>query len=196
MYDASVVALTTVHLSGAIASLDALGRLANRAGVHGPSRAEVTALYPWLPVQGLGKIARDIAALRLKNRAAVALVDQGRTDRLASLVEQSSKSFGAELFGRGGTVVMACHVGAFLGIRAALHSFGQEALVLRDVPIQDFTSRAAALKRSVDYLRDGGLVVGTIDGPGGTSTSEVECLGRRIVFRRGPLYWPGSPALR
>jgi lauroyl/myristoyl acyltransferase len=77
-------------------------------------------------------------------------------------------------------------VGAFHGIRAALASIKRAELVMRDMPMHDAASRAAALKRAVDHVKDGGIVVATIDGPGGSSTGEVTCLGRRIVLRRGP----------
>ena len=185
-YDASTWWLARRHPSAAIRALDIAGRLAHRIGVNGPSRDELTALYDWLPPHEQVQVGRAIAALRLKNRAAVAMVAHDGTAHLARLVRWPSEPHGHELFDANGKVVLACHVGAFLGIRAALHSINGTALVLRDVPMQDFASRSAALKRAVDHVRAGGTVVATIDGPGGTSTGEVECLGRRIVFRRGP----------
>jgi hypothetical protein len=188
LYDAAIARLGRGgHLPSTFAVLDALGRAANLAALHGPSRTEAAALYDWLPRRRLGRIARDISALHLKNRAAIALVKSGQTAALSKLVRWSSEAARHDLReGRGGMLVVACHVGAFFGIRAALHGIGRPVLTLRDLPMSDVTSRARALKRAVDHLRAGQMVVATIDGPGGTSTREVECLGRRIVLRRGP----------
>jgi hypothetical protein len=36
-------------------------------------------------------------------------------------------------------------------------------------------------------IKDQGVVMAAIDGPGGASSTTVPCLGRRIVVRRGPL---------
>jgi hypothetical protein len=186
VYDAVATGLARVHLPGTMAVLDAVGRAANVAALHGPSPTEVAALYDWLPRGRLGAVARDIAALHLKNRAAIALVQRDRTADLATLVRWPSDSTRGELVGGAGArLVVACHVGAFFGIRAALHGINRPVLMMRDLPMSAAASRAGALKQAVDHLRAGGLVVATLDGPGGTSTGEVTCLGRRIVLRRG-----------
>ena len=187
LYDAVATSLARAHLPGTIAVLDAVGRAANLAAVHGPSPAEVAALYEGLPSLRLKPVARTISALHFKNRAAIALVGSGRTADLSKLVRWSSDSARRELVEEGGgKLVVACHVGAFFGIRAAFHGLTRPVLSLRDLPMPDAASRAGALKRAIDHLRAGGLVVATLDGPGGTSTGEVTCLGRRIVLRRGP----------
>jgi hypothetical protein len=187
LYDGAAQRLARAHLRSTIAALDAAGHLANLSALHGPSRSEVAALYDWLPRRSLGTVARDIAALHFKNRAAIALVQSGGTRSLSEVVRWASEAARDDLFqGEGARLIVACHVGAFFGIRAALETIERPALTLRDLPMGDPASRARALKRAVDVLRQGGLVIATLDGPGGTSTGEVECLGRRIVLRRGP----------
>jgi hypothetical protein len=187
LYDSVAAGLARIHLPSTIAVLDVAGRAANLAAFHGPSPAEVAALYEWLPRHRLGGVARNISALHLKNRAAIALVQRDRTADLSKLVRWSCDSGRHDLVEDGGArLVVACHVGAFFGIRAAFHGINRPVLMLRDLPMSDAASRAAALKRAIDHLRAGGLVVATLDGPGGTSTGEVTCLGRRIVLRRGP----------
>jgi hypothetical protein len=187
LLDTVTKALARVHLPGTIALLDAAGRMASAAGLHGPTPADVAALYDWLPRHDLSRIARHISALHLKNRAAIALVQGDRTAELASLVRWSTDSGRREIAeGRSGMLIVACHVGAFFGIRAALHTIGRPVLMMRDLTMHDAASRAGATKRAVEALRAGELVVATLDGPGGTSTGEVPCLGRRIVLRRGP----------
>jgi hypothetical protein len=186
-YDHSAAALTRLHLSGTVRAVDALGRLARRVGVHGPSPREVAALFEWLPPDRLAGIARDIAALRFKNRLAIALVNRGGTARLSELVRpRGERPSAAQLDRDGSRIIATWHVGAIFGIRAAMHRIGRRALTLRDLPLEDSSRRTRALKEAVDHLRAGGLVIAMLDGPGGTSTGRVECLGRSVAFRRGP----------
>jgi len=186
-YDDLTLALARVHLRGALGLLDLCGRTAHRAGLHGPSLTELSALCDWLSPVEAARVAREIAALRFRNRAAIALVHGGRIAQLAGLVRWPADQACREVFVRdGGRVIVTWHVGAMYGIRAALHSLGKPVLNLRDLPLRDFNERARALKKAVDHLRAGGLVTAMLDGPGGTSTSSVTCLRRRIVFRRGP----------
>jgi hypothetical protein len=185
VYDTLAWGLAGRSLPGALTALDRMGRVLAATRVQGPSPAEVGALYDWLPPGRCARVARDISALRMKNRAAIAIVERGGLDRLATLVQWPSPRAVRDLFD-GGAVVAACHVGAFFGIRAAVRQSGRQALVLADLPMSGVAARTAALKRAIDWVRDGGLVVATLDGPGGTSTDEVDCLGRRIVLRRGP----------
>lgn len=187
VFDATTRGLARVNVPGALAMLDTMGRAANMATVLGPSASDVGMLFDWLSPDARAGTARSIAALHLKNRAAIALVQGGRTDALASLVRWADDDRRAALLGgTRGTLIVACHVGAFFGIRAALHHTARPVFMMRDVTMPDAASRASALKRAVDSLRAGELVVATLDGPGGTSTQDVACLGRRIVLRRGP----------
>lgn len=184
-YDAGVSWLAARSLPATIMALDVLGRSANIAGAHPPSIAEIAALYTWLPRSQCRLIAPRIAALRLKNRAAVALAARGRIAELAHRVRWAAEG-PPRLAGPGGRILTACHVGVFFGISAALERARIRAFMLRDAPMRDPAARAAAFKEAVDTIRRGGTVVAIVDGPGGSSTGDVECLGRRVVFRRGP----------
>ena len=186
-HDTVARSLARVHLSGTIALYDALGRAANLAGLHGPSPSQVARLYDWLPRRDVGRVARDISALRAKNRVSIALVLSDRTADLAKRVRWSDEAGRQALAeSRRGMVIVACHVGAFFGIRSALHGTGRRVFMMRDSITPDAASRARVLKRAVEGLGAGELIAATLDGPGGTSTHEVQCLGRRITFRRGP----------
>ena len=55
------------------------------------------------------------------------------------------------------------------------------------MPLLDVETRARGLKLAVDAIKAGGVVLAVIDGPGGTSSTTVRCVGRAIVLRRGPL---------
>lgn len=185
-YDAITRRLARAHLPSTFALLDVAGRAANVLSLDGPSSSDVAALYGARSRWQLGRIARGITALHLKNRASIALVQSGRIADLAARVRWPDESARRTLLdGQTGVLVAACHVGAFFGIRAALHGAARPVFMMRDLTLLDAASRAAALKRAVDALRAGEVVVGTLDGPGGASTREVTCLGRRIVLRRG-----------
>lgn len=187
LYDASIRGLARVHLRRTLALVGAAGRWTNAVGLLGPAPSDILRLFPALPHTDASRVARDIVALYLKNRAAIAMVQGGRTADLAALVRWPDASRRSMLVDAPqGVVVVACHVGAFFGIRAALHGIGRPVFMMRDVEMPDAASRAAALKKAVESLRSGDLVVATIDGPGGTSTRDVSCLDRHIVLRRGP----------
>jgi len=186
-YDSATRAVARINLPGAVALCDTAGRAANLARVQGPSTSDIAALFDWLPPGDRGRVARDISAQRVKNRLAIALVLGDRTADLARLVRWPDEAARRALVeSPSGVVIVACHIGAFFGVRAALHGVGRSVFMLRDMMKADAAARAGVLKRAVDGLRAGELVVATLDGPGGTSTREVTCLGRRVAFRRGP----------
>lgn len=186
-YDRLALRLTARHPQAGIRALTLLGHLANRCALHGPSPGELAALYGPLPPRLLARIGRDIAALRFKNRAAIAMVHRAGVEHLARLVRSpGTVRLGQIHAGKRPALLLAWHVGAMFGVRAALQRANVPALTLRNLPLESTNARAGALKRAVDHLRAGGLVVAVPDGPGGTNTDEVECLGRRIVLRRGP----------
>jgi hypothetical protein len=84
-----------------------------------------------------------------------------------------------------GEIVGTFHIGVPRAVSAAIRASNPNALAIRQRPPVTAEVAAAAVKRAVDHVRGGGVVMLTLDGPGGTSTVDVECLGRRIVFRRG-----------
>jgi hypothetical protein len=184
-FDRLAVALATLGTARAVAVVGALGWTGHLLGLHEPSASEVRAL---IAPRSPGTVARRIGALHFRNRAAIALVAAGRTADLAARVHRGPGSGAAALVTSGGPrLVVAAHIGAFFGLRAALHASPRPVLMVRDQPLGTPEARARVLKEAVDHVRAGGLVVTTLDGPGGTSSHEVDCLGRRIVFRRGPL---------
>jgi hypothetical protein len=188
IYGHTVGALGRLGPAATVRSLDMAGRAAHAAGLLGPRAHDVAALFPWLDTATQARVARRIATLPVKNRAAIAFVEHGGgMRRVAMLLDWQADHGGNAILRPGaGTVILACHVGAFFGIRAALHAAGRDALTLRELPLDTAADRAAALKRGLECLQRGGLVVASMDGPGGTSTGEVECLERSIVLRRGP----------
>jgi len=172
----------TIRVSGL------LGQLARRAGLQGPSAAEVRRLFPFLTPPRASAAAREIAALRVRNRVVLALVLGGHIDRLAAGIRSVS---GIEFLhdavrSRRPALFVEWHIGAVFGITATLHREGLDALVLRNLPVQTAAERTRALGEALDSLRRGRPVVTLLDAPGGSSTGEVVCLDRRIVFRRGP----------
>ena len=85
-YDRLAVSMTALTPQLGIRGLTILGRLANRCALHGPSPGELAALYGSMPAPVLARIARDVAALRFKNRAAIAIFYHAGVDPLARLV--------------------------------------------------------------------------------------------------------------
>lgn len=170
-----------------------LGRLAHRFRFHGPSPREVGELFETWPTASLSAVARAIASLHFKNRAIIALVHGAGPLHVASLIDSPEAAALRQLVARKKPALLVTwHVGAMYGISVALKRMGVPALNLRNLPFQTPEDRTRSLWRALDELRRGGIMVAVLDGPGGTSTGEVSCLGRRIVFRRGPFMLAGA----
>ncbi|MFB3855153.1 MAG: hypothetical protein ACE148_15205 [Vicinamibacterales bacterium] len=187
-FDRAVGGLSRLGFRRTVRTLGLIGRLACRAGLQGPSAREVLRLFPFLSEAAASATARCIGALRLQNRASSALAVGGRLHRLSAalgavsggqFLEAATKSRRPSLF-------VEWHIGAAFGLSAVLHRDRLDALVLRNLPVQSGNDRTRALATAVDCLRAGRPVVVLLDAPGGTATRPVDCLGRRIVFRRGP----------
>ena len=186
-YDRLALRLTARHPQAGFRALTLLGHLANRCALHGPSPGELADLYGPLPRRLLARVARDVAALRLKNRAANAIFRRAGIEHLARLVRSPGAVRLEEIYaGKRPALLIAWHVGPLLGVSAALHRAKVPALILRNLPLNSAAARSRTLKQAVDHLRGGGLVLAVPDGPGGANTDHVECLGRRVVLRRGP----------
>jgi hypothetical protein len=198
-YDRVTVPLLARHPAMGIRGLGVVGRVAHGLGLQGPRRGTVAELFVDLPRHRIGEVAWRSAALRLRNRASLALVRRCGIEPLAQLVADRSALLPPALADRGGGLVLVVyHVGAHFGVAAALHRWGRSAFVLPGRPLTDWQLRARALKQAVETVRAGNLVMAAIDGPGGVSTDPVTCLGRRIVLRRGPLMLAcvtGAPVL-
>ena len=163
-----------------------LGRIAQRVHACGPRPEEVGAIFPAMTPRDRCRTARQIAAQRVRNRAAIALVHQGGLAHLEASVDEGAGTLQALAQLPQPTVLVTWHVGAMYGIGAALRRAGLSALILRGLPLDTSRDRTRALWQAIHHLRDGKIVVAMLDGPGGVSTAPVPCLGRRIVFRRGP----------
>jgi hypothetical protein len=188
-YDRVTVPLLMRDPAMGIRSLGVVGRVAHGLGLQEPDRRRVAELFVELSPDRIREIAWQSAVLRLRNRASLALVDRWGVEPLARLVTDQSALLPPALagFGSGGLVLVVYHVGAHFGVAAALHRWGRSAFVLPARPLHDWQLRARALKQAVETVRAGHPVLAAIDGPGGVSTDPVDCLGRRIVLRRGPI---------
>ncbi len=167
--------------------MDRLGRWAQAAGLVAPTAGDVAACFTRRSPSEVRQIARASAALRFKNRAAIALLQRRGVEALSQLVDPSMDTPPASLTAPSrGRILLAFHVGAQFGVGATLHRWGMRPLTLRDMPVGDGHERARALRYAVDALRGGATIIAAVDGPGGASTGPLACLGRRIVLRRGP----------
>jgi lauroyl/myristoyl acyltransferase len=201
-FDTAAVAATRPHPPAGFRAVARLARLANRLQVHGPRPSEVARLFPEASVQACAAAARQISANHLRNHALVALVQRDGIDAVAAWTRWESG--GEELLDRGqsrqSAVLVTWHVGAALGIGAALHGLGAPVLFLRagsffpSTPVVRILTtdgpaehRAAAGRRALDWLRAGGLVLAALDGSDGEGSARVPCLGRAITIARGPL---------
>ncbi|MBL8139959.1 MAG: hypothetical protein JNM38_02520 [Acidobacteria bacterium] len=169
-----------------IVAIDRLGRRMHAAGLVPPTPEATRALFPDIGPTEAARIARDAAALRFKNRAAIALLQRRGLDALAQLADPPAPAVARLDMIRGGAVLIAFHLGAQFGVGATLHALGRRTMTVRNMPVGDGHERARALRQAVDELRGGSLVIAAVDGPGGASTGPMTCLGRRIVLRRGP----------
>jgi hypothetical protein len=180
------LALTGRDLTRAIRAADRFGALLHRWRLQPPSAATLAELLGRTDRAPLEPAARASAALRLKNHVAIAAVGRRGLTGLGELIRPPVPL--AELADRPrGIVLVTVHLGAPFGVRAALERWTIPVIRLRDLELRHAEGRARGLKEAVDALRRGGVVLAVLDGPGGTSTEPVPCLGRQIVFRRGPL---------
>lgn len=187
-YDRAALSLMTADPRIGLRRIGFLGTMARLARAQGPSGADLRALLPALSRRKAASVANRIAAVRFRNRAAIALAEREGLAPLAALVDDAGAGPPASLAQRDrGVLLLAFHLGAHFGVSAALRRWGIDALVLRDQPLLDADARARSLKLAIDTARSGGVVMAAVDGPGGTSSALVPCLGRQIVLRRGPL---------
>lgn len=188
-YDRLAVRLVERRPASAVRLLGGIGAWANAAGLVAPRTSLVAAVFPWLTPRQTRQVARQAAALRFRNRTAIAVLHARGPAALASWlapghdapppVLQASKA-------GPGAVLLAFHIGAEFGITAALHRWGVEPVPLRNWSILDVDDRARALRQAVDDVRRGKPVLAIVDGPGGADSAPVVALGRQIVLRRAP----------
>jgi hypothetical protein len=186
LFDRVAVAWTGRDAAARIVAVDRLGRYAHKAGLVPPAPAAIQQLFPWLDDDAAACAARDSAAVRFKNRAAIALLQRRGLESLARLTEPASDPGYPVADLAGGAILLAFHAGAQFGVGATMHRLRRRTMTVRNLPVGDAHERTRALRRSVDELRAGTIVIAAVDGPGGASTDALTCLGRRIVLRRGP----------
>lgn len=187
VYDRTAVALLGRGLASGVRQLGWMGYVLHACGCQPPSRHDVAALFPALSSREATRVARQIAALRFMNRAAVASRRAHGLTQLARLVKDDCAGTPPPVIVQrtGGLILLVFHIGAQFGVAAAASRWGVPALRMRDLPLDDVDARARALKHAVDTVRAGGVVAAVVDGPGGASCDPVVCLGRQIVLRLG-----------
>lgn len=186
-YDRTALTLMTADPRNGIVGMGLLGTMARVTGAQGPAPADIQSLFPGMSRRVAASIANRIASAYFRNRAAIALAAQEGVAALAALVEEASAVAPPALTQGRGVLLLTFHLGAHFGVSAGLSRWKRQAVVLRDQPLLDADARARSLKLAVDTANRGGTVMATIDGPGGSSSPPVPCLGRQIVIRRGPL---------
>jgi hypothetical protein len=189
VYDRTALALLGRGLSSGVRRLGWLGYVLHACGCQQPSRHDVAALFPDLSPRDAARVARQSAALRFRNRAAIASFRAHGLTGLARLVtDECAGSPPPVIVQRtGGLILLTFHIGAHFGVSAALTRWRAPVSTMRTPPPDDANVRARVLKHAVDTVRAGGIVSAVADGPGGASCEPVDCLGRQIVLRRGPL---------
>ena len=170
------------------------GRAANHLRLHGPTAAELQALFPESDRSSLRRLAPRVTALEFRNRLLLESVRRRGLEALAPLTvpDDSWRALAPP------AILVSFHVGALYALPAALRALPAPALVIREGPFYEpppghsvaFTrggveQRAAVLSDAVRQLRASGFVILAVDRPGGAPTEPVACLGRLVCFRRG-----------
>lgn len=172
--------------SAGIRAAGTAGALLHRLALQAPSAADLSQLLPARLASA--QTARASASLRFKNHAAIAVVQRNGITGLVPLLDERAADPPRVLVHRpGGMLITAFHLGAHFGLGAALAAWRIPVLSLREVDLGEGDARARGLRAAIDTVRSGGIALSVVDGPGGASSEPVPCLGRQVVFRRGPL---------
>ena len=164
--------LTVSHPADAYRLAAWLGAFRHRLTRRWPTTGEVQALFPHLEPRAATAVATRIAALHERNLLLVRTIVGDGIDPvrpLVSVAESLTTMQGPKILG-------TFHIGALHAIGAALERLRSPVLELRSgtlfaprAPLQVQSTegsdqqRAAALHRALRHLRDGGLVVMTLD---------------------------------
>ncbi len=201
-FDHAARIATRPHPPTGFRAAAALGRIASRMGVHGPPPSDIARLLPEASSRLCASAARQIAANHVRNHALIALVRGGGLESLArgTAFEIGGDGIRDRARARRPALLATWHVGATLGLGAALHRLGVPVLMIREGPFFPSTStvqvlsnqgsaeeRALILRRAVEWLRDGGHVMAALDGGGPPQSAAVPCLGRGVTLSRGVL---------
>jgi lauroyl/myristoyl acyltransferase len=180
-----------------------LGRWLHRLTGRSPSEREVLSLFSGfetIAVHEPRRTAREISALRYRNRALTAIVARRGLHALTPLADPAGTEC-LEVFRRPRrpTILLTWHLGPIFGLGAALAYRNIPVLAIRAGPFYEpvgrmdlaFTqggpvARARAVGQALKSLEEGGLVLLAAEGPDGACTEAVPCLGRLIALARGP----------
>ena len=188
------IATSSLSAASALAAVALVGRL--RAALSGrwPSAGEVAALYGTGRIESR-RIALGIAANEARNRLVLRRTSGRPLAPFAPRVRFAKEAAAAEL--QAPLVFVTAHVGALYLLAAGLDRLWTQRLAIRwsalhqTAPGEDsaFTSgpvvsRTEALRRGLEGLRQGKIVVTALEGPHG-SAEPGRLLGRRLDFGRG-----------
>jgi hypothetical protein len=188
------VATSSLGAASALAAVAAVGRV--RAALSGrwPSAGEVAALYGTGRIESR-RISLGIAANEARNRLVLRRTSGRPLAPFAPRVRFEKEAAAAEL--QAPLVLVTAHVGALYLLAAGLDRLWTQRLALRwsalhqTAPGEDsaFTSggvvaRTEALRRGLESLRQGKVVVTALEGPHG-SADPGRLLGRRLDLGRG-----------
>jgi lauroyl/myristoyl acyltransferase len=179
----------------AYAVAGALGSLRNRLSRRWPSPEQIQILFPQLTRREAHRIAWEIAGNEGRNRLLIETIRRAGPAAMRPLVATSAKVFAVL---RPPLVLGMFHTGAIQALNVAVERLPGRVLVLRQgllfppvPPVEtestdgDGQRRAAAFRRALLHLKEGGFVVLALDVVQGASLG-VSCLGRPLELARGP----------
>ena len=185
------------HLAVFYGSL--VGRIVGRLRLYGATPDEIGALFGSLPDRRRRAIAQTVCAAAWMDRVVSPLVQRvGYDDFNRMVVSHCDEQIRRLHWERRAAILGFMHSGPLLGMSSTLHRLEIPALVITrarhhrgKTPLDvchvadTAASRRFTLKRAVDKLRTGGIVLWALDLPG-TSRLRVRIFGRELAFARGP----------
>lgn len=197
-HDQLCSALARVNPSLAFRYCSAIGRTVGHLRLYGATPRQVGAVFGPLPYRRRLAIAQNICAAAWMNRVVGPLVQRfGYDDFDRYVVSHCDQQILQLHADRQPAILAFAHAGPLLAISSTLHRLKIPALVITrtrhhrkstslDVcHVAGAASRRAALKRAVDKLRGGGIVLWSFDLPDASSIV-VPFFGREFAFARGP----------
>jgi hypothetical protein len=179
----------------AFAAAGALGSLRNRLSRRWPSPEQVQLLFPRLARREAHRIAWEIAGNEGRNRLLIEAIRRAGPAAVRPLMATAAEVF-TQL--RPPLLLGMFHTGAIQALNVAVERLPGRVLVLRQgllyppaPPVEtestdgDGQRRAAAFRRALLHLKEGGFVVLALDVVQGASLG-VSCLGRPLELARGP----------
>jgi lauroyl/myristoyl acyltransferase len=179
----------------AFAAAGGIGSLRNRLSRRWPSPEQVRLLFPQLTRQDASRIAWEIAGNEGRNRLLIEAIRRAGPAAVRPLIATSEEALTAL---RPPLVLGMFHTGAIQALNVAVERLPGRVLVLRQgllfppvPPVEtestdgDGQRRAAAFRRALLHLKEGGFVVLALDGVQGPGLP-VSCLGHRLELARGP----------